>query len=543
MRPSYWSAALLVAVFACAHSTDPVAPPSAACEMDRPPILPIAAGESWRLSGDDPVCVSLESGAEYLLTVANIGSGTNESIVEPVVRIDLTNASPSSNANANTNANLTGAASGGRWLEHHAAVGLLEQARRAKSQRPTTVITLSRSDIQATLGTAQVGDRVWIPDRWSTNACGADPGAIPVFGAVVVAVSGSSVILADSRLPNLADITAPTERSRLHQIAATIEKGYLPTMRILIASDFAPPNGANGRIFTLLSNLTFDLGTTILPNEASPRSFCAGSIEASIAVLPGTASVAEATMAGTAIHEHAHGADFWRGPALSGMWLGSRAWGTEALATNAQEQAARIVANTPTAYRQFIETSEVQSHWPATRWPATSRPEFSPLWGNHAARLAAYGTGGLFLLFAREQRNEVWTDAGSGPRLYEQLAASGDWSLAGFAALLGSTPEDLFDRFVLAVALDDRMAPPIASDSRLPQFTTWDNSWRRDLTEDPSWRAFEMEILGAFPETQLSVGAGTYGMWRVHGDNGGVKVKLTPIAGRPASIVRITRYR
>lgn len=526
--------------WACGEPGGLTGPLGACVEGSVPTPLSLALGESHRIDGDAAECFTVpRDGAEYLLTIANLGTPTagDAPIADPIAVVRLESPegaapTPSPRSRAST-----------RAVPPVARVGA------SRSGAPAAD-TVSREEIQNLIATAQADDRVWIPDRWNDpGACTASPDRIPVFEAVVVAIDGGAVIAADSRVPNLGQILAPETRGRLQRIAETIEAVYLPTMRVVISRTFQPPGGASGRFVTLITGLADDIGTTILYPEASPRTECTGSIEVSIAVLPENVDQAtDAQIAGTAIHEHTHGADLWLGPQIGGGTIGTSGWATEALATTAQEQAARILAGARAGFRQDADDANgLQTWWPATRWPGTVRPELQPLWGPHAARQAAYGTGGLLLLFVREQLGETWPDGGSGPRLYERLAPNGVWSLETIAALSKTPADELYDRFVLAVALDDRL-PAGASPSTLPQFETWDNSWRRGNLPDETWRPYESQIDAAPFDLPLAVGAGTYGIWRLGASSVGpgtadLQLRVTPVADRPAAVIRITRYR
>jgi hypothetical protein len=134
------------------------------------------------------------------------------------------------------------------------------------------------------------------------------------------------------------------------------------------------------------------------------------------------------------------------------------------------------------------------------------------------------------------------------PRLYERLAPTNAWSLDGLAAAVQLAPDELFDRCVLAIALDDRLPDGVTPPTPLPAFDTWDNHWRQDDLPDAVWRPYESRLDPAPFDVPIDVGAGTYGIWRVSGAPvpGGapaVRLTVTPTPGRPASVIRLTRYR
>ncbi len=559
-RSSVGAVALLSSVLASCQGADrPTGPMGNSClETAVPAVLSLEVGASRRFDADSAECFILRrDGAGYILTAVNLGVpvSSDAPVADRLAFIRLEdpgNAASAMPANAPFVARPAKAS----------LIGAVERERRpadimdrpgayASASGAHSTAAVSREEIQNRLSSAHVDDAVWIPDRWNDpSACNASSTSIPVFAVVIVAIDGNSVIAVDVRVPNLAEVLAPDARAKLERVAATLDAVYLPTMSVVISRTFQPAGGAGGRIVTLLTGITSNIGTTILYPEALPRSWCSGSIEVSIAVLPANVGEAtEAQIAGTAIHEHAHGADFWVGPEISARALGTTGWATEALATTAQEQAARILAGARAAFSQGADEAErLQTLWPATRWPGTPRPEFQPLWGVHAAPPAAYGTDGLFLLSVREQLHQTWPGEGNGSRLYERLAPTGDWSLEAIADLTQTAPADLYDRFVLAVAMDDRLASDVIPPTPLPQFATWDNSWRRGDLPDEVWLPYE-SILAVIPfDFPLDVGAGAYGVWRINASpdeagTGDLRLRVTPVPDHPPSILRITRYR
>lgn len=517
------------------------------CEAVQQEPLGLELGQTVELSDSAPECLVLRgSGAEYVLTAYNLRSefDANAPIADPLAHL---RAQPRLGALGATYDPAWDYAEARGGARHDPNTVVATSVPITERVRGPSVIAPSLAEVQARLAVAGVGERVWIPDRWNSGAAcqEAEP---PLFEAVVLAVSGSAALLADARLPTLDQQTRAELQPKLERAAAQLDRVYLETMRVVVSPSFAPPGGAGGRIFTLFTDITAQIGTTILWPEGYPRSVCPHSLEVSVALLPANLdAMSVGQIVGSSIHEHTHNADIWLGVQLNGAERGTADWATEALATTAQEQAARIAAQERVNFHQSQHDPDSPlTWWPEGRWPGTPRPEFQPLWGPRAlpqhAPPAAYGTGGLLLLFLREQLGQIWPGEETGPTPFERLAPARDWSIPALATLVNTTPEELYGRFVMAVALDDRLPADIIAAYGIPQFATWDNGWRVSAAES-TWRPYESPLSLGTRDESIAVGAGTYGIWRITPPGETLRIRNAPVTSRPSAKLRITRVR
>jgi len=169
----------------------------------------------------------------------------------------------------------------------------------------------------------------------------------------------------------------------------------------------------------------------------------------------------------------------------------------------------------------------------ATTW---TRSQARRLWDP----TASYSQGALFLVLMRE-----WTaDTGATPKqqtLWQRTVGRYLWNsfqqnLGASAALLATTPLDLLDRYSLASATDDLVAPDAAAKFALPQIASWDSQTYSV--------AKPLGISRTAPvQRTLSAGPGGYDAAYLFGDGGnGLSLEFTSVAKVPMRI-RLTRLR
>ena len=329
--------------------------------------------------------------------------------------------------------------------------------------------------------TAGVGDTVrWVDfhsPRWYNdgNICREPRSNVPTFGAVVAAVSssGNTVIAFDARTAYHDEWTSAPGRARLTRLADIIERWTLPAVREVFDPGYEPVHGARGRwwhIFrTGVSEPTVDLA-------GLPQSMCPYYSEVATTLAPDAPLTSDGQveiLAGYLVHEYAHHAEDVIAVRRWGNVFarGAPGWGSvgEAWAQTVQETAARIASNQPTAAR--YDALRPGSGVPYADFYTTGygeRPDQSPWAGGRGP----YEQGTRLLMFLREQ----WGDAILGStreRFYSRVIGLPTYDFAAMAAAAGLDPAGALDRWTLAEATDDLVAPDAAAAHGLPQLRTW----------------------------------------------------------------------
>lgn len=126
--------------------------------------------------------------------------------------------------------------------------------------------------------TATAGDQFTMIDwrRVAGSWCTDPVSSLPRLPVVVLGVSGKTVILADARLPGVADYTSSAGQAYWKSVADSTEASYLPAVRSVLSASYTPLQSANGRTFTLITDLSVGGGSrgeagTIAPAAFAPR--------------------------------------------------------------------------------------------------------------------------------------------------------------------------------------------------------------------------------------------------------------------------------
>lgn len=408
--------------------------------------------------------------------------------------------------------------------------------------------------------TATVGDTLTFVD-WSRPEALTAPSRefVPVYRAVVLAVSGQQVVAMDLRAQDAATLAQDAEvRDRFRQAAQIADRYALPSARAVIDPQATYPMGADGRVFVVLGDLPAGISggiTTadLLDTRYSPYVSNIGLINLSAAFArePGVRPEQVAT---TVIHETAHLVDL-----LAGERRGvanAHGWFSEAIAVATEERAARIAvgqehqvtlaqaqaAGVPAfALRVPDQLSHVYSPW-------------GPVSGAGASGAGAYVRGVRLVLYAMEQLGETGF-APAERSLYQRLlahspargSASQDelaaaWGIDAIARELGITTEALLEEATLAELTDDLVAPEAVTRGALPQYLTWNNELSSGTTLSQRAGAAHWLALDAARVTDVSVPAGAHHYWYLATEPGrGLSVSASQIQMGANHRVRVTR--
>ena len=401
--------------------------------------------------------------------------------------------------------------------------------------------------------TAQVGDTVrfvnWTPVMARYDNCFLPRDQIPTYPVLVIAVSGSTVIGVDLRLPNAAaHLTSPTA-DVYRAAAAIVDPVLLPAMRATFDRAYQPPRGGGGRHWMIVTSvptaLAGDGGTSL------PQSYCPVASEMITSIYPGSqppqAGNAPA-VAGTYIHEYAHNAYAITYTALrSGVTHGG--WPSEAWPELAIDVAARLSLGQPVDARpEALDGTRPYSPLVSHLW-AGMLPSRSP-WGprgryNHASSL---------LLYAREKRGDA--DYRTAPSLFSSYAASlrthpndpdgeARAHLTNLASAVGMDPLALLDEWALAHATDDLVATEAARARGLPQLTSWSSAgWASRRAGAPRHSAAAKTLSRTTNTRRALVAApGSYdAVYLMAGQGKGLSLEVISVPEHPVR-VRLTRLR
>ncbi len=410
----------------------------------------------------------------------------------------------------------------------------------------------------ASLSSADVGDDIALIDwegRASQVRCGGSPSSQPHLRATVAVVAGNTVVMVDRRAANYDVFFTPQGRDKLQRAAARIDHLLLPTLRSLLRPDIDAlvPMGANGRQFVIVTPLPPGYGGQAMPQHAAPGRMCPVSEGIAVGALsPDAATWTVGGIASIAIHELTHVFDFLAAVDAHRTSMGTRGWLAEAIASSAEETAARLALDQRTGARnEELTSDEPRPHWTSWLLPHAERES---TWGSVAGDaggglpIGMYTTGSQILLYAREQMRHAAPDGA--PLLYQRLLASHTgadrWSVDEVASAVGLAGDTLLDRAMLAIVTDDLVPPDSAAKYALPQIGAWTNRadvdarMRDERAADPS-RVLER---GAAMRETVRVGGGSYIYWDVPADTArGLWLVITPSAAPTQWILRVTRVR
>lgn len=477
------------------------------CEVDARPILVSAGalrhtgrlrvesalrldpGESRILSRDElaGLCLQLPAGPpSFVLSVLNPAL-TEATGADQMFTVSAWTSGGSIAARHVPRSVLTVARGAGTRLEHS------ENRRHFDISAGADFFSVDPPSFDPAYLTADVGETVrWIDFRsplWYNNGdiCRQPKESVPTFGAVVAAVSssGRTVIAFDERTQFRSAWTSAEMRARLARLADMIERWTLPAVREVFGQDYQPVAGAGGRWWHI-----FRTGVNQPTVDATglPRSMCPHYSEVAATLGPDAPLTSDdqvETVAGYLVHEYAHHAEdvgavrrwgnvFGRGAAL---WSGVG----ESWAQTVQETAARFASGQSEDAR--YDALQPGSGVPFADFYTTGygeRPDLSP-WSNGRG---PYDQGTRLLMFLRE----AWGDASLGSpreRFYGTVMGLPTYDFTSMAALAGFGPTDALDRWSLAEATDDLVAPAAVAAHGLPQIRSWVPQDRNPVRQVP----------------------------------------------------------
>lgn len=439
------------------------------------------------------------------------------------------------------------------WTSAGAPSGNLSTGRAASAmpatsqQQPRLAITLGDDSYQANpasfdprYATASPGDTVsWVDFRspqWYANGniCDEPRSQVPTFNAVVAAQSssGRTVIAYDARTAYRDVWNSEATRSRLTRLADIVERWTLPAVREVFDSGYEPIRGADGRWWHIFRT---GVAQPTVDQAGLPQSMCRHFSEVATTLGPDSPPTADGqvdVLAGYLIHEYGHHAEDVIAVRRWGNVFGRGApgWGAigESWAQTVQETAARLASGQATGARYDKLTAGV----PYADFYGTGygeRPDLSP-WGGGRG---AYDHGTRLLMFLREQ----WGDAPLGTnraRFYQQALALPSYDFPSLAGLVGLDATTALDRWSLAEATDDLVAPDVATARGLPQLRTWVPQDR-----EPPFQV-SRTVNATLP---VSVARGSYAaLYLFAAGDLGVSVTIANITSVP-KVVRVTRLR
>jgi hypothetical protein len=410
------------------------------------------------------------------------------------------------------------------------------------------------------LATAVVGDTLLVPDwfiRTSTQAamCTMPRDSVPVFKAVVYAINGNAVVLLDTRLTNMAQFAASGVQARFVLALGMVEETSLPAIRSVIDPAYAPPQGASGRHFSVVTAIPNSSASgTIWFAEGMPQTVCPNASGADFAVLAATAAGWDVGTIATVIdHERGHVSDqryAWKTGVATGLYgaqLTSTGWAIEAFASTVQEQAARIKLGV----YQGADWNGLSSVAPNVQWGIWPDPKHdlvSP-WGATTTNTSTYGPydlGSQYLTYARQLAGEGGSATAPAQTMFQRMAISRNFTIDGVAAQTGLSANDFLDAAVLALVTDDAVSATQAARYSLPQFTYWSNSVQQTVVESMV-QAFNPTHYWSTTQSVTgteTLAAGSFGYFVLPTDaDKGQSVRLTMTSGAPASVLRLTRIK
>lgn len=507
-------------------------------------VLRLEVGESRILSAEDLECVQLGRGMEaYVLSMANFGLEPGGA--EGLFRLHLRG------TGEDPPASFTVAAAGvvgpGDETHHHHAHAPEELELPPPAGAPGIGPSEGPFDDYAS---AQVGDTVVMVDwnqRLQVEMAGARE-EVPQFEAVVVAVEGNQMIVADLRTAAGRSIAAGANRESITEAARLVSEVAVPAITHLIGPEFRTPPGAGGRMLTLLEDLPGRAGTVRTPELFRDQRWASHMFLSRLDVNWAERGSGPA-LARVIAHETGHLADVWASREFEfGIAMSSWGFHQEAFAVAVEDLMARMsrggirdVPNTPTPGLLSSQIMVNPHH----------NPEEMSAWGTEEGRkdVGWYSTGGRILRYAQEQmpEGEEWrlhrallNRAIGQPISNETMREA--WGIGSLAEEIGTTPEELIEATMLADLTHGFVDPEVVAEQGLPRIA----GWRSSITNIQSWigghrkgasrRRDESGMLGLRP--------GSYDYRYIAGDQyRGLSIEGTDFSLEEHHQVRITRLR
>lgn len=495
----------------------------------------LEVGESRILSAQDLSCVQLAAGTEeYVLSVASFSA---ERIQDHVLRLRSAQAGGPA---TNMSAAMRSPSSSLNMVDAHVASVSNQMAASMNAQGgPNALVPFDN------YANAKVGDILTFVDWNNPKAHTATKREdVPTYEAVVVAATAGQLIVADRRMPNHAEFTTAEAHDRFQRAAELADVYGLRAIRRTVDPDVTVPNGAGGRVITIITPLS-GIGGTILSNDMEDRNWSSNTFTALVnsTYLQAPAGV----IAGTIIHETAHLAD--RATRLKGKST-SAGWFTEALAVFTEDMAARMNAGTESPRAaDYLTGTETSLGSRIARRASLNSETFSP-WGDPGSSIGSSGLGsydrGARLI--RHVAEKLGLAGFHGTEtLYQRLQAKAatyendgleawvkSWGIESLAAEAGMTPQQLMEEAMIADLTDDLLPPSVVASYNLPQTSSWDRGTSYDATAK---NRIEKSI--AF-DHDVTLPAGAFAYWYIQG-KGGLSFEGMNIDMQPHHQVRLIR--
>ncbi|HEX6134746.1 MAG TPA: hypothetical protein VFZ24_12335 [Longimicrobiales bacterium] len=505
--------------------------PLASCEIDARPVDIVAngslsirdtvnvaspilleVGESRSLTAKDLACIQLAAGGEeYALAVASF---TTARVIERVLRLESVGFA-------------------GQAPPAHLPSSVFQQDPHVASIEAQLAPVAGRGpDVLVPFddyASAAAGDTVELVDWSNPEVFYAETReAVPTYRGVVVAATAGQLIVADLRQPDVERFSRPDVRQHLDQTAALVDLYALRAIRVAIDANATFPEGAGGRVVTVIRPLPADVGGTIIAADILELPWSSNMFTTLISA--DYASHDPAWGAATIIHEIAHLADVisYRHDRVA-----SAGWFAEAIASFAEDVAARMASgqeHAPLGHHDGEATNRISSR--IARRVSPSPDQHSP-WGPAGSSVGAgtgsYDRGARIVRFAAERLGLA--DFDESVTLYQRLQAeippspgSGTlleaWGIGALAEQAGLSVQELLAQSMIADLTDDLLPDPAVTTWNVPQTSSWDRTPPpgRDDRYDVAFNRMIDRTRGFAAE--VDVAGGGFAYWYIRGDGG-----------------------
>lgn len=508
------------------------------CSVWEESALRLQVGESKILSAEDLACVQLSAAVEdYALGIASLSG--DRTLNDAVLRFQ--NADPALGASM-AMAGLSTLSTESVHVREHSVTASMEGASGPNALTPFD-----------DYADAEVGDTLQFVD-WNDvgSALATTKEEVPTYEALVVAATPGQLIVADLRELDAASFSTPDVRARFQRAAELLDAYGLRAVRATVDPDLVLPDGAGGRVVTIIRPLPASVGGTIVATDLRDRNWSSNMFTTVLA--SSYANGQPGSIAGTIIHEMAHLTDAL--PEARGTGARSAGWYAEAVASWAEDVAARMSlgSESPEARRAYGGDANVIASRiaRAISWNAHSESPYGPVGSSiGAAGPGSYDRGARILRFAAERLGQAgFTNANP---LHQRLAAKspghqGDftawiesWGIEAIAAELGMSVADLLEQSMVADLTDDLLPAAVVAAYNVPQLDSWNHTPQQPGAYEHSPGRVVNRSIGL--NASVTLPAGAYASWYIKGDGPGLSIEATDVHLQPHHQVRLTRVR
>lgn len=520
--------------------------------LDLESTIRLEVGESRILAAEDLECLRINGNDEdYVLSAASF---TKEKVEETLFTVQSVGLSP-------TAAGMSAMQQGALATIDSATAHMEAVASMATPLDGAQMSSMDDGELHEfdAYSTAEVGDTVRVVD-WSQSASRGERDQVPTYDAVVVGASREHLLVVDTRSLDASRYQSADVLDRLDRGLAIADEYLGPAMRAVIDPQFSMPQGAGGRMLSVIRPIPHAAGFAN-PSDLDMSRPAASDMFGAY-VTENVDNYSPGGLASLIIHEAAHVAEHYY--EREGRGIRSGGWFMESIARNVEDMASRMGMGTPhQAHWESTHGNDAISSSPISISPSYGAMQDSP-WGlpggtigqggpgayDRGARIVRYaaakiGAGGFApaqtLYQILSSRASALDDDNIGATFDDWVRS---WQIEAIADAIGMSVEDLLEESMMADLTDDLVPDAAVARWGLPQIEGWDHTRSNPNASRYRWVKSSQVIDRDQGMSEVAhVPAGGYAYWYIPAGTRGISLQADNVDLREHHQVRLTRLR